>query len=80
MPICSRYVVTCGGLFSDRLAQLSGCSPEPRIVPFRGEYLQLSPEKSNLIRGNIYPVSDTVSTTHQHVKISLFQGCCRNNA
>ena len=80
MPICSRYVVTCGGLFSDRLAQLSGCSPEPRIVPFRGEYLQLSPEKSNLIRGNIYPVSDTVSTTHQHVKISLLQGCCRNNA
>lgn len=58
IPVYSRYVVTCGGLFSDRLAGLSGCSPEPRIVPFRGEYLHLHQEKNNLIRGNIYPVPD----------------------
>ncbi|RUS72272.1 hypothetical protein EGW08_019960, partial [Elysia chlorotica] len=56
--ISSRYVVTCGGLHSDRLAEKSGCDPEPRIVPFRGEYLLLSPEKSDLVRGNIYPVPD----------------------
>jgi 2-hydroxyglutarate dehydrogenase len=54
----SRYVVTCGGLFSDRLAQLSGSNPLPRVVPFRGEYLKLSAEKGKqLVHGNIYPVS-----------------------
>ncbi|KAM9354172.1 L-2-hydroxyglutarate dehydrogenase, mitochondrial [Pholidichthys leucotaenia] len=53
-----RYVVTCGGLYSDRLSQISGCNPEPRIVPFRGEYLILKPEKRYLVKGNIYPVPD----------------------
>uniref|UniRef100_A0A3Q3B2D1 L-2-hydroxyglutarate dehydrogenase, mitochondrial n=1 Tax=Kryptolebias marmoratus TaxID=37003 RepID=A0A3Q3B2D1_KRYMA len=53
-----RYVLTCGGLYSDRLSQISGCSPEPRIVPFRGDYLVLKPEKCYLVRGNIYPVPD----------------------
>ncbi|XP_053567084.1 L-2-hydroxyglutarate dehydrogenase, mitochondrial [Bombina bombina] len=51
-----KYVVTCAGLFSDRLSQASGCSPEPRIVPFRGDYLVLKPEKCYLVKGNIYPV------------------------
>ncbi|XP_060684445.1 L-2-hydroxyglutarate dehydrogenase, mitochondrial [Hemiscyllium ocellatum] len=54
---CS-YVVTCGGLYSDRLSQKSGCSGEPRIVPFRGDYLVLKPEKHYLVKGNIYPVPD----------------------
>jgi 2-hydroxyglutarate dehydrogenase len=36
---------------------MSGCSSEPKIVPFRGEYLLLSPEKSHMVKGNIYPVS-----------------------
>ncbi|XP_064484723.1 L-2-hydroxyglutarate dehydrogenase, mitochondrial-like [Ornithodoros turicata] len=53
-----RYLVTCAGLYSDKLAQMSGCDPEPRILPFRGEYLLLKPEKSNLVNGNIYPVPD----------------------
>uniref|UniRef100_F6USC1 L-2-hydroxyglutarate dehydrogenase, mitochondrial n=2 Tax=Ornithorhynchus anatinus TaxID=9258 RepID=F6USC1_ORNAN len=53
-----RYVVTCAGLHSDRLSELSGCSPEPRIVPFRGDYLLLKPEKCYLVKGNIYPVPD----------------------
>ncbi|XP_043998462.1 L-2-hydroxyglutarate dehydrogenase, mitochondrial [Gambusia affinis] len=53
-----RYVLTCGGLYSDRLSQISGCSREPRIVPFRGDYLVLKPEKHYLVRGNIYPVPD----------------------
>ncbi|KAF3700905.1 L-2-hydroxyglutarate dehydrogenase, mitochondrial [Channa argus] len=51
-----RYVLTCGGLYSDRLSQISGCSREPRIVPFRGDYLVLKPEKHYLVKGNIYPV------------------------
>ncbi|KAL5008019.1 hypothetical protein ScPMuIL_013600 [Solemya velum] len=54
----SRFVVTCGGLHSDRLAAMSGCSSVPRIVPFRGDYLLLKPEKRDMVRGNIYPVPD----------------------
>jgi len=51
-------VLTCAGLQSDRVAQMSGNSTEPRIVPFRGEYLLLCPEKAAKINGNIYPVPD----------------------
>jgi len=53
-----QYVLACTGLFSDRVAELTGCPTEPKIVPFRGEYLLLSAEKAKLIRGNIYPVPD----------------------
>jgi len=53
-----EHVLTCAGLQSDRVATLSGCSTEPKIVPFRGEYLLLNPEKAKLINGNIYPVPD----------------------
>ncbi|XP_023581928.1 L-2-hydroxyglutarate dehydrogenase, mitochondrial isoform X2 [Trichechus manatus latirostris] len=54
-----QYVVTCAGLYSDRISEMSGCSPEPRIVPFRGDYLLLKPEKCYLVKGNIYPVPDS---------------------
>lgn len=50
-------MLTCGGLQSDYLAEMSGASSEPRIVPFRGEYLLLNPAKNHLVKGNIYPVS-----------------------
>jgi len=56
--VSCHHVLTCAGLQSDRVAALSGCSTEPKIVPFRGEYLLLNPEKAKLIRGNIYPVPD----------------------
>lgn len=55
--LCS-HVLACAGLQSDRVATLTGCSTEPKIVPFRGEYLLLDPEKAKLINGNIYPVPD----------------------
>jgi 2-hydroxyglutarate dehydrogenase len=54
----TKYVLTCGGLHSDILSELSGCSREPRIVPIRGEYLLLNPKKCYLVKGNIYPVPD----------------------
>lgn len=54
----TRYVLTCGGLHSDRVAELTGAERAPRIVPFRGEYLLLCAEKQHMIRGNIYPVPD----------------------
>jgi len=56
--IQARYVITCGGLYSDKLAKMTGGARDPKIVPFRGDYLVLKPEKSHLVRGNIYPVPD----------------------
>lgn len=51
-------LIVCGGLQSDRLARLVGDSPAPWIVPFRGEYYRLVPERRGLVRGLIYPVPD----------------------
>jgi len=53
-----RFLVSCAGLWSDRMAVLTGADPDPRIVPFRGAYLRLSPQKRDLVRGLIYPVPD----------------------
>jgi (S)-2-hydroxyglutarate dehydrogenase len=52
------YVVSCAGAWSDRLAVAAGAPAEPRIVPFRGGYLRLRPERRDLVRANIYPVPD----------------------
>ncbi len=51
-------VVVCGGLQSDRLAELAGDGPEPVIMPFRGEYYALKPERRGLVNGLVYPVPD----------------------
>jgi L-2-hydroxyglutarate oxidase len=50
--------VNCAGLHSDRLARLAGLDPDVRIIPFRGEYYELTPEASYLVKGLIYPVPD----------------------
>ncbi len=51
-------LVLCGGLQSDRLGRLAGGDADPRIVPFRGEYLEVRQEKQDLVRGMVYPVPD----------------------
>lgn len=51
-------VVNCAGLHSDRVARLCGARPQARIVPFRGEYYELRPERRHLVRGLVYPVPD----------------------
>ncbi len=51
-------LVICAGLQSDVLAEAAGDSAGPAIVPFRGEYLRLVPERTDLVRGLIYPVPD----------------------
>lgn len=56
--ISSRFVVACAGLESDRVAGLCGADPGVRIVPFRGEYFELRPERRHLVRNLIYPVPD----------------------
>ena len=52
------FVVSCAGAWSDRLAVAAGAPPEPRILPFRGAYLRLRPERGDLVRASIYPVPD----------------------
>lgn len=54
----ARFLVSCAGLWSDRMAMKAGADPDPRIVPFRGAYLRLAPAKRHLVRGLIYPVPD----------------------
>jgi L-2-hydroxyglutarate oxidase len=54
----ARGLVNCGGLHSDRVARLCGVEPGVRIVPFRGEYYELRPERRGLVRNLIYPVPD----------------------
>ena len=51
-------VVNCAGLASDRVAALTGARPPVRIVPFRGEYFTLRPERAHLVRGLVYPAPD----------------------
>lgn len=51
-------LVICAGLQADRVAEPIDGQSSPRIVPFRGEYMQVSPSKQELVRGMIYPVPD----------------------
>lgn len=52
----TRFVINCAGLHSDRMAKLGGVNPQAKIVPFRGEYYELVPEKRYLVKTLIYPV------------------------
>ncbi len=56
--IRAGYLVNCAGLHSDRVARAAGADPGARIVPFRGEYYELVPERRELVRGLVYPVPD----------------------
>lgn len=51
-------LVLCAGLQSDRVARLAGGDDEPRVVPFRGEYLRVDAAKQDHVRGMVYPVPD----------------------
>ena len=54
----SDFLVNCGGLHCDRIAQACGENRLTRIVPFRGEYYELKPSARHLVRTLIYPVPD----------------------
>jgi L-2-hydroxyglutarate oxidase LhgO len=58
MVVRARRLVNCAGLYSDVVARLAGAAPEVQIIPFRGEYYFLRPERRHLVRGLIYPVPD----------------------
>ena len=55
---CTKYLINCAGLFSDRVSRMAGDEPEVIIVPFRGEYYELVPERASLVKALIYPVPD----------------------
>ncbi len=52
------HAIFCAGAWADRLAITAGADPDPRIVPFRGAYLRLVPERRHLVRSLLYPVPD----------------------
>lgn len=52
----AAFLVNCAGLHSDRIARLSGAQPAVKVVPFRGEYFVIRPERRHLVRALIYPV------------------------
>jgi L-2-hydroxyglutarate oxidase len=54
----TRNLINCAGLQSDRVARLCGVEPGVRIVPFRGEYYELVPQRQHLVKNLIYPVPD----------------------
>ena len=54
----ARVVVTCAGLWADRVARLFGARPTVRLIPFRGDYVLFRPEAQRLCRALIYPVPD----------------------
>jgi (S)-2-hydroxyglutarate dehydrogenase len=54
----TQYLINCAGLHSDRITGMTGQKPEVKIVPFRGEYYDLIPDKEYLVKSLIYPVPD----------------------
>jgi L-2-hydroxyglutarate oxidase len=54
----TKSLINCAGLFSDRISRMAGDDPGVMIVPFRGEYYDLVPERASMVRALIYPVPD----------------------
>ena len=54
----TTFLINCAGLFSDRVSRMAGDKPSAMIIPFRGEYYDLIPERASLVRALIYPVPD----------------------
>ncbi len=54
----TKHIINCGGLQSDRIARMCGVDPKVQIIPFRGEYYEISHEKEHLVHNLVYPVPD----------------------
>lgn len=52
----ASHLINCAGLMSDRVAAMAGTKSKMKIIPFRGEYYELKPEKRHLVNNLIYPV------------------------
>ena len=58
LTVRTSQLVNCAGLHSDRVARMAGATPDVQIIPFRGEYYMIRPERRHLVRTLIYPVPD----------------------
>ena len=56
--VLAKRLINCAGLYSDVVAAMAGAKPDVQIVPFRGEYYMVRPERRSLVRTLIYPVPD----------------------
>ncbi len=56
--VLAKRLINCAGLYSDLVARMAGATPDVQIVPFRGEYYMVRPERRGLVRTLIYPVPD----------------------
>ncbi len=56
--LSARFLINCAGLYSDEIARLCGVDPGVRVIPFRGEYVELRPAARHLCRSLIYPTPD----------------------
>ncbi len=56
--ISAKSVINCAGLHADKVARMMGVDIGVRIIPFRGEYFSIRPERAHLVKGLIYPVPD----------------------
>jgi L-2-hydroxyglutarate oxidase len=56
--VVCKNLVNCAGLYSDRVARMSGVNPGLKIIPFRGEYYELKKERHSLVKNLVYPVPD----------------------
>ena len=54
--VAAKYVLNCAGLHADTVARMMGVDVGVKIVPFRGEYFSIIPEKEHMVKGLIYPV------------------------
>jgi L-2-hydroxyglutarate oxidase len=52
----AKFLINCAGLYSDRVARMAGVEPAMKIIPFRGEYYKLKPDRRYLVKNLIYPV------------------------
>lgn len=58
MRVSASHLVVCAGLQADRMARLAGVTTDVQIIPFRGEYFRLSPERAQFVGRLIYPIPD----------------------
>ena len=54
----ANHVINCAGLYSDTITRMAGCKTDLEIIPFRGEYYEVKPERRHLVKNPIYPVPD----------------------
>ncbi|MDD5262158.1 MAG: L-2-hydroxyglutarate oxidase [Methylacidiphilales bacterium] len=57
-PVETPFIINCAGLHCDRVSRMAGRNPGSRIIPFRGEYYVIRPERAHLVNHLIYPVPD----------------------